>query len=332
MIENITSVATQVAILFIIIGVGVILSKCKVLNKERVSGLIDIVVYIVTPSNIIVSFQREFKGELIFNLGFSFLAAFIVFFINCVMAKIVIREKNPDKNCVIRFASAFPNAGYFALPLQKAILGDIGVFYGAAYIGMFHCYIWTYGVKLLTKKPEKTVDSPVFSLVDKSQNRPLSSQVLAALKKILLNPPIIGIFIGIIFFVLKIKIPNIILSPMQSFAALNTPLPMLIIGFYLANADLKATFSNLWVYIGAFLRLIASPAIALLICMLLKVDSGVATSCIIACSAPSAALSGMLAQKFGRDTEVPAGMITFTTIVCIITMPVMVALAQYLFN
>ena len=153
MFENISSVATQVVILFIIIGVGVILSKCRVLNKERVSGLIDIVVYIVTPANIIVSFQREFKGELIFNLGFSFLAAFIIFFINCVMAKLMIHEKNPDKNCVIRFASAFPNAGYFALPLQKAILGDIGVFYGAAYIAMFHCYIWTYGVKLL-KKPE----------------------------------------------------------------------------------------------------------------------------------------------------------------------------------
>lgn len=319
MFENISSVASQVVILFIIIGVGVILTKFKVLNKERISGLIDIVVYIVTPSNIIVSFQREFKPELIFKLGLSFLAAFTVFFINCVLAKLIIKEKNPDKNCVIRFASAFPNAGYFALPLQKAILGDIGVFYGAAYIGMFHCYIWTYGVKLLSKKTDTAgKESP--------ENHPLSS-----LKKILLNPPIIGIFIGIIFFVLQIKIPHIILSPMESFAALNTPLPMLIIGFYLANADLKATFSNAWVYIGAFLRLIASPAIALLVCMLIKADSNVATSCVIACSAPSAALSGMLAQKFGRDTEVPAGMITFTTIVCIITMPVMVALAQYLF-
>jgi len=307
MFENISSVATQVVILFIIIGVGVILSKTKVLNKERVAGLIDIVVYIVTPSNIIMSFQREFKQELIVKLGLSFLAAFTVFFINCVMAKLIIREKNPDKNCVTRFASAFPNAGYFALPLQKAILGDIGVFYGAAYIAMFHCYIWTYGVKLLSK--------------DKTSIN---------IKKIILNPPIIGIVIGMIFFVTGVSLPDIVASPLQSFAALNTPLPMLIIGFYLANADLKATFSNLWVYIGAFLRLIASPAVALLVCMLIGADSNVTTSCIIACSAPSAALSGMLAQKFGRDTEIPAGMITFTTMVCIITMPVMVAIAKVL--
>ena len=96
MFENISSVASQVVILFIIIGVGVILTKFKVLNKERISGLIDIVVYIVTPSNIIVSFQREFKPELIFKLGLSFLAAFTVFFINCVLAKLIIKEKNPE--------------------------------------------------------------------------------------------------------------------------------------------------------------------------------------------------------------------------------------------
>ena len=307
MLENISQVAAQVAILFIIIGVGVILSKTKVLNKERVAGLIDIVVYIVTPSNIIVSFQREFKQELIVKLGLSFLAAFIVFFINCVMARLFIREKNKDKNCVIQFASAFPNAGYFALPLQRAILGDIGVFFGAAYIAMFHCYIWTYGVKLLSK--------------DKAS---------VNIRKILLNPPIIGIVIGMLLFVAGLQLPEIIYSPLQAFAALNTPLPMLIIGFYLANADLKATFSNLWVYAGAFLRLIASPAVALGVCFLLRLDNNVTTSCIIACSAPSAALSGMLAQKFGRDTEVPAGMITFTTMVCIITMPVMVACARFL--
>ena len=307
MFENITSVATQVVILFIIIGVGVILTKCKILTKDRVSGLIDIVVYIVTPSNIIVSFQREFKSDLIFNLGLSFLSAFIVFFINCLVAHIVMKEKNPDKNCVMQFASAFPNAGYFALPLQKAILGDIGVFYGAAYIAMFHCYIWTYGVKLLSKEKAKV-----------------------NIKKIIINPPIIGIFIGLILFVAQIKLPELIYSPLASFSTLNTPIPMLIIGFYLANMDVKATFTNLWVYVGAFLRLIISPFTALGVCLLLRCDMNVATSCIIACSAPSAALSGMLAQKFGRNTEVSVGMISLTTIVSIITMPVMVALAQYL--
>lgn len=307
MINNIISVATQVFILFILIGVGFVLTKCKVLNKERVSGLIDIVVYIVTPANLIVSFQRDFKTELLKELGISFLLAFVVFFINCVMAKLFIHEKDENKNCVLQFASAFPNAGYMALPLQKAILGDIGVFYGAAYIAMFHCYIWTYGVKLLSPAKEKI-----------------------KLKKILLNPPIIGIFIGLVLFLAEIRLPEIIVSPLSSFAAMNTPVPMLIIGFYLANTDLKATFTNLWVYVGSFLKLVASPAIALVLCLILKTGSDLAVSCIIACSAPAAAMSGMLAMKYNRDTQVSVGMISLTTIMAIITMPILIALAQTL--
>lgn len=307
MLANITSVATQVLILFILIGVGFTLTKTKILNKERVSGLIDIVVYLVTPSNLIVSFQRDFKSELLAQLGLSFLLAFIIFGLNCVMAKLVIREKNEDRNPVLRFASAFPNAGYMALPLQKAILGDIGVFYGAAFIGMFHCYIWTYGVKLLSPGKEKI-----------------------KIKKILLNPPIIGIAIGLVLFLTRIRLPEIVVSPLSYFAALNTPLPMLIIGYYLANTDLKATFSNGWVYVGSLLRLVVSPLVALGLCLLLRADNDVSVACIIACAAPTAALSGMLAMKYGRDTQVSVGMISLTTILSIITMPVLIALAQML--
>ena len=155
MFDNILPVAKQVFILFTIIGVGFAFTKLKLLDKQKVSGLIDIVVYIVTPSNIIISFQRDFKNELLMQLGLSFVLALLVFFLNFVIARIFIKEKNPDKNCVLQFAAALPNAGYMALPLQKAVLGDIGVFYGASYIAIFHCYVWTYGVKLLSKEKSK---------------------------------------------------------------------------------------------------------------------------------------------------------------------------------
>lgn len=305
MLDNMISVASQVLILFILIGIGFVLTKTKILNKERVSGLIDIVVYIVTPSNLIVSFQRDFKTELLAQLGLSFLLAFIVFGLNCVMARLLLHDRDGNRNCVLRFAAAFPNAGYMALPLQKAILGDIGVFYGAAHVAMFHCYIWTYGIKLLSPEKEKI-----------------------NLKKILLNPPIIGIFIGLILFVAQIRLPELIVQPLSYFAAMNTPLPMIIIGYYLANTDMKTTFSNAWVYAGAFLKLILSPAVALGLCLLLGAETNVSVSCIIASSAPAAAMSGMLAMKYGRDTQVSVGMISLTTILSVVTMPVLVALAQ----
>ncbi len=307
MFDNLVSVATQVLILFILIAFGFILTKARILTRERVSGLIDIVVYLVTPSNLIVSFQRDFKSELLYQLGMSFMLAILIFGLNCVLARLCIREKDENKNCVLQFASAFPNAGYMALPLQRAVLGDIGVFYGAAYVAIFHTYIWTYGVKILSPKKEKI-----------------------QIRKILLNPPIIGIVIGLVLFLTQTRLPELIYSPLNSLSQMNTPIPMLIIGYYLANTDLKATFTNAWVYIGAALRLLVSPLLAIGFCLLFGVESNVAVSCTIACSAPAAAMSGMLAMKYGRDTSVSVGMISLSTILCVVTMPVLVALAQFL--
>ena len=305
MLSNILSVATQVLILFILIAIGVVCRKVKLLDDRSVSGMANLVLYVVTPANIIVAFHREFRVELLKGLLLSFLAAFLTFGAAAIIAKFLIREKDEDKRAVLRFAGSLPNAGYMGIPLQTALLGDIGVFYCAAYIGMFHMYTWSYGVQLLDK--------------EKGGIR---------IKKILLSPCIIAIFIGLVLFFLPVSLPEIILSPIKSLASLATPLPMIIIGYYLAGSTFKSIFGSANIYIAAFVKMICSPIVALVICKLLSFDREMIVSCIIATSASSAAMTTMLAMKYDRDAYVAAGMVSFTTIAAIVTMPVFIAIAQ----
>lgn len=305
MLANIQSVAIQVLILFILIAVGFFCRKIKLLNDATVKGMSDLVLYIITPANIICAFHREFRSDLLKGLLISFLIAFIVYTINSILSKFLIREKNEDRRSVLRFAASYPNAGYMGIPLQRAILGDIGVFYCAAYIGMFHMYIWSYGVTILQK------DQTKFDI-----------------KKILLSPCIISIAIGLLLFFSPFTLPEVILSPLQSLASLATPVPMIIIGYYLAGSSFKSIFGNKYIYVAAAIKMLISPCIALALCKLFGTESTVTVSCLIACSASSAAMTTMLATKYGRDAEVSAGMISFTTIVAIITMPVFIAIAQ----
>lgn len=309
MLENIQSVAVQVLILFILVGIGMICRYMKILNDTSVKGMSDLVLYLITPANIIVAFQREFRMDLLRGLGISFLLAFTVFTCATIVAKLVIREKNDDKKAVLRFAAAYPNAGYMGIPLQRAILGDIGVFYCAAYIAMFHMYVWTYGVNILS---------------------PSGEPVRVRLKKVLMSPCIIAVFIGLLLFFTSTTLPTVIYSPISSLAALATPVPMIIIGYYLAGSNLKQIFGNGYIYVAAGVKMIISPIIALALCRLIGVTTELAVSCLIACSASSAAMTTMLATKYKRDTEVSAGMVSFTTIAAIITMPVFIALAQML--
>lgn len=310
MLANIQSVAVQVLILFILIAVGFVCRKVKLLNDTTVKGMSDLVVYIVTPANIIAAFHREFRTDLLKGLAMSFLTAFLVFLCATVIARFLIRDKDPNRRPVLRFAAAYPNAGYMGIPLQKALLGDIGVFYCAAYIGMFHMYVWSYGVHLLSP------DNARFSR--------------KSLKKILLSPCIIAIFIGLILFFSPFELPSVIISPIQSLASLATPIPMIIIGYYLAGSSLKSIFGNKYIYAAAFIKMVISPLIALGLCLLWNADTDFCVSCLIACSASSAAMTTMLASKFGRDTETSAGMVSFTTIAAVITMPVFIAIARLL--
>ncbi|MBR3300412.1 MAG: AEC family transporter, partial [Clostridia bacterium] len=54
-----TTVFTQVVVLFILIFLGLFFSKKKILTENAVKSMIDIVLYLVTPSVIIKSFLRK---------------------------------------------------------------------------------------------------------------------------------------------------------------------------------------------------------------------------------------------------------------------------------
>ena len=103
---------------------------------------------------------------------------------------------------------------------------------------------------------------------------------------------------------------------------------MIIIGYYLAGSTFKSIFGSANIYIAAFVKMICSPIVALVICKLLSFDREMIVSCIIATSASSAAMTTMLAMKYDRDAYVAAGMVSFTTIAAIVTMPVFIAIAQ----
>ena len=307
MIENVLSVGTQVLILFVLVAVGFICRKVRILTENGVKSISDLVVYIVTPANIIVAFSREFRAELLLGLGKAFLLAFLVYGAATIAAKFVIREKDDNKRSVLRFAGAYPNAGYMGIPLQRALLGDIGVFYCAAYIGMFHMYVWTVGVYLLSG--------------DKKQ---------VSIKKLLTSPCIIAIVIGLLLFFLPIEPPVIIFSPLQSLASLATPLPMLVIGYHLAGSDLRKIIGNIWVHAAIAVKMIFSPILAIVLCLLLKCDHSMAVSCLIACSSCSAAMTTMLATKFNRDAELSAAVVSYTTLLAIIVVPLFVSIVGIL--
>ena len=221
-----------------------------------------------------------------------------------VVCRSIVRDKNIDRRKVLRFGAVFSNCGFMALPLQKAVLGDEGVFYGAVFVAVFNILVWSYG------------------LLD------MSSDGGFDIKKIILNPGVLGAAAAALLFFLRIRLPELVSGPVGYISALNTPVPMLVIGCHLSKTDFKKALSDKGIYLVTALRLIAIPCAALLIMKLCGVSGTILTACTIAASAPVAATTTMFATKFNRDAELSVGLVSVTTLISVVTMPVIIAASQ----
>lgn len=293
--------------LFVLIAVGFFCGKKGILNDLSSRRITDIVLYVVTPCVMITAFQREFSFELVGKIITATVCAALILAGSILVSVLVFRNKDESRRKVLQFSVIFSNCGFMSLPLQKAILGDDGWFYGSVFVAVFNIFVWTYG------------------LVSMSGDRKQLS-----LKKLAFNPGIFGVVVAIILFVCKINLPYIISQPIAYLSDLNTPLPMLIIGFYLSKADFKKAFTDMGIYAAVAVRLLVIPVISAIVMSLFRIDSTIIVAFIIASSAPTAATTTMFAAKFSRDVDLSVGVVASTTVVSVITMPLVVAFSQML--
>lgn len=307
MLQLFLNVLTQVIILLILMLLGATLTKTKVLTDNGIKSMTDMVLYTVTPCVIIKSFMRQFDPATLKKLLLCFLVTLLLHIAMIIVATVLLRSKDIKKERVIRFAAVFSNCGYMAIPLQQALLGDDGVFYSAAFIAIFQALIWSYGIILMSG--DKKYLSP---------------------KKIILNPGILALAIGLVLFFLPITVPKVIAEPIGYIASLNTPLPMIIIGYHLANTNLLRGFKDIKVVLTILARLVILPLICLGGMYLCGLRGNILVAIMICASMPSAAISTMFAAKFGGDTESSVSIVSIGTVLSLITIPLIISFSQYI--
>lgn len=288
-------------ILFIMIFVGFICAKRSFFSEEGIKCITNFVLYIIIPCVIINSFHREFDSAMMGNLLKAFFAAVFVHSLNIIVVNLLVHDKDECRERVLKFASIFSNCGYMALPLQEVLLGQDGVFLGAVFIAVFNIFNWTYGLFLMGGKGTKI-----------------------SFKTVFLNPGVIGIIIGLLFFLTPLKLPHILLAPLQSFASMNTPLPTIVIGFYLARVPGLSVLKDAKLCLALLLRLVILPVAEMILLYLFGLRGSLLASIVIAASAPCAANTAMFAGKFGRDTSLSVTLVSVSTLFSILTMPVIV--------
>ncbi len=291
----------QVIIMFILILLGFILTKLKVIDENGKAQFSEVLLTIVTPCVIINAFQVDFEINLVKGLLLAFACSILIHVFAILLGRLL--YKNMPINS---FAMIYSNCGFMAIPLLQAVLGNEGVFYGAAYLAVFNALVWTHGVYLYTKGKD-------FST-----------------KKLILNPGIISVVLGITLFFTRIKLPFILMEPIRYMAGLNTPVAMLLLGAFLAGVNFGSIFKNAHLYIVSFIRLLAIPLLGCFILNLFDLEETVYMAVLIPSACPIATMVAIFAQRYNKNRGLASQLVAINTVMSIFTIPVVVYISSFL--
>ncbi len=306
--DNLKTIATQVLILYLIAGIGFVTDKVGLFKKADAKRLIDLLFNVILPIAVIHTFMTmEYSKEHIKGILIAFVCAFATHLFGAGVALITFRKRSLKEQGIYHYAIILSNAAFLALPLAKSVIGNEGIFYCSVYVAVFNMVAFTLGIYEISGHEAK---------ID--------------LKKLVLNPGSISVLIGLPLYFLQLDIPHFISYPMEIVGNCNSPLAMIVFGTFLANSSFKNMFAKKEIYFVSFLRLVLIPLCMLGIFYVCGVRGSLLVAMIISASAPTATNTAMYAAKYENDTALGSEIAAQSSVLSIITMPVVVALASVL--
>ena len=297
----------QITELFLMIFMGYVIVKARLLKGEDSKVISKIVLYLIIPCVIINAFLVDYPSEKVQGLLLAFAASVML---QVLLLIIVWGAGRMGLNEVEKASVYYSNAGNLIMPIVTFVLGQEWVLYGCVFMSVQIVFVWSHGKWVLSRQ----------SKID--------------WKKILLNINMVAVFAGVFLFFTKIRLPQILNQTFGSVGSMIGPASMMVTGMLIAEMSLKDIFTNGRVYFITFLRLIAVPAVALL---LLKVSGLVNGSpdgkkllliVFLAVITPSASTITQMCQVYGNDSQYASAINVMTTLFSIVTMPLMVLLFQ----
>lgn len=298
----------QIVQLFLMIFMGYLIVKTGLVRDDDSKVLSKIILYLIVPCVIINAFQVDYTTDTVKGLLIAFAASVLTQVVLLIV--ISVAGKLLHLNEVEVASVYYSNSGNLIVPIVTFILGQEWVLYGCVFMSVQLVFLWTHCKKIISR--EASYDW----------------------KKIILNINMISIFIGVVLFFTKIRLPEIIGNTLASVGTMIGPASMIVTGMLFAGMNLKQIFANKRVYFITFLRLIAVPLVALVLIKLSNLASFSADGnkimliVFLAIITPSASTVTQMCQVYGNDSKYASAITVMTTLLSIVTMPVMVMLFQ----
>lgn len=303
----------NVLVIVVLAVPGYFLRKVKLLPDKAASVFAVLLLFIAQPFLMVSSLlNKPFESDMLVNFGWIFLFAVVLQFIVYFLARLIFhgcKEEASRRACVA--CSYLGNVGFMGIPVMQMLFpgNDELVLYTVIYNIAFNAMTWTLGVYAITGM--RRCINPV---------------------KIVLNPPTIAVIVALPLFFCNVAVPETFMQPISYLGNMTLPLSMIILGVRLADMRLIRLVNDWKVYLVAFVKLVLSPLVSLgvllLVSLVLPLDRFVILALYIIAAMPSASSALNFSEMYQGDSETAAAATLMNTILCILTIPVLMLLCS----
>lgn len=354
----------QMIVMFLMMTVGYLCYRKQILTEEVSRKVSAIVVKVANPCMILSSAltDQQMQGkELVQTL--AIVVMMYVFLL--VMAQLLPRILCIQKESRGAYAAmtVFANIGFMGFPVLAAMYGNGALLYGAVFQIPFNILIYTYGVAVLTRKPGACVKTEpgVNAEVDvkaepdvksepngktgerqdaqgitaavngKSENIENGSEQQGKLQgtveivKKIFNIGVIACIAAMLLYFLQTPVPSFLQAFITNLGNLTAPLSMMIIGASLAQMPLKELFLDKKLLLFSLVKLLLLPAVWMIMVNRVAEQEILRGVCLVMMATPAGSMTAMLAQQYGGDYETASRGVALTTVLSVITMPLLAA-------
>ena len=286
-------------VLFIYMAVGFGCRKAGIFNDVARDKLTDFVVFVTLPCMIFESFNMAFSLE---SLKQGALALLIAVGMSCVallLGKVLYNRFPYEEKSILQYGTLVSNSGFAGLPVVSGAYGDEGLFLGSLFIIPTRILMWSAGISLFTRADAKQ-----------------------AVKKVLLNPGIIAVEVGLVRILFQIPLHHFVDTAVDNLGGCTSPMAMALVGAILVDVPLKTVFDLKSFYLVA-VRQFLLPGICLAALRLLHVDPLTIGVSVVITGMPIGSTTAILAQKYVADAKFASKCVFISTLTSLVTVPIL---------
>ena len=290
--------------LVVLIAVGFVIKKLKVLPQGFEKALTRILLDVSLPAIIIQTFISDEAALSGGDVGLLILVSIGVLLLGFIVGHILcmIRGRSaPGK--VDRLSVIVTNFTFFGVPVVETLYGNAGLLFFTIYSIPVRIVYYMMTPLLLVGK---------------------GGGVKETLKNIF-SAPVVAVFIGAAIYFSGLKLPAFISGAISSLGATATPLGLILCGATLTELDFKQLIRRPFVLLTVAVRLMAMPAAVLGLCLLLKIPTNAARCAVVYCALPVASMIPTYVVRYMPDeTESQVSgslLVLISTLLCVVTIP-----------